>query len=71
MESSPRGDWYSGCFDLSRDPGMPISAPGSPLLPGCRTNTACSSLGRFKSNTVSRIEGRKLAGQPKLGDGIR
>ena len=71
MEPSPRGDWYSTCFDLSRDPGMPISAPGSPLLPGCRVATACSSLDRFKSHTVGRTEGRKLAGQPKLGDGIR
>ena len=71
MEPSPRGDWYSTCFDLSRDPGMPISAPGSPLLPGCRVATACSSLDRIKSHTVGRTEGRKLAGQPKLGDGIR
>ena len=39
METSAKDDWYSTYSGpVTRDVRLPVSAPGSPLLPGCRSN---------------------------------
>ena len=72
METSAKDDWYSTYSGpVTRDVRLPVSAPGSPLLPGCRSNC---TFDRFKSHTVGRTEGRRLSTKsvlPRAGDGIR
>ena len=73
MEILAKDDWYSSYPEVTRDVRLPVSAPGSPLLPGCRSNC---SLNGFKSHTVRRTEGRRrksttMSGLLKTGDGIR
>ena len=74
MELMAKDDWYSSCSTVTRDVRLPVSAPGSPLLPGCRTSNC--GLNRFQSNTMGRTEGRRGSAAPplghlKTGDGIR
>ena len=74
MELMAKDDWYSSCSTVTRDVRLPVSAPGSPLLPGCRTSNC--GLNRFQSNTIGRTEGRQGSAAPplghlKTGDGIR
>ena len=70
MELMAKDDWYSSCSTVTRDVRLPVSAPGSPLLPGCRTSNC--GLNRFKSNTTGRRgSAAPPSGHLKTGDGIR
>lgn len=81
MDISARDDWYStNTYAGTPGPGrdvqrQPVSAPGSPLLPGySRTGAAPHGWDRFKSHTVGRTEGRRIglrSVEPRAGDGIR
>ncbi len=73
METPVRDDWYSTYAGSGspRDAALrqqPVSAPGSPLLPGAYRGGAggvggggAFSFDRFKSQTLGRAESRRAA----------
>ena len=57
MDCQAKDDWYSFYAEENSHLQLPSSAPGSPLLSGCKSEC---SLDRFKSKTIGLILGQKL-----------